>query len=232
MCALAPGGQRSITGRDDGAFRPALVAGVRRQPCPGRGRRSRSRSSLWYPPAGFAAVVVAAVGRVGLKLKGTTSAPGLDTEAAPPGRTSGLVAAVVVGGAAVAGLHAAFSAVAIFAMGAPVLVDAALVAVKPVEARLLQALRRQGPPAPGGRRPPGRSHHRLLWQDDDQRLCGPPHSRELLGVPRRPASTTRSGWPGRKRALPRHPGVRGRNGEPTASAKYSACAPMGQPEWR
>ncbi len=95
-------------------------------------------ASLWYPPAGFAAVVVAAVGPVGLKLKGTTSRLAWTPRLRRLAGTSGLVAAVVVGGAAVAGLHAAFSAVVIFAMGAPVLVDAALVAVKPVEARLLQ----------------------------------------------------------------------------------------------
>ncbi|MGA3218697.1 MAG: Mur ligase family protein [Acidimicrobiales bacterium] len=95
-------------------------------------------ASLWYPPAGFAALVVAGAAPVGLKLRGTTSPLAWTPRLRRLAGTTAVLAAVVVGGLAIAGLHAAFSAVAICALGAPVLIDAALVLVKPVEARLLR----------------------------------------------------------------------------------------------
>ena len=95
-------------------------------------------ASLWYPPAGFAAAVVAGVGPVGLKLRGTTSRLAWTSRLRRLAGTSTVLAAVVVGGASGAGLHAAFCAVVICALGAPVLIDGALALVKPVEARLLK----------------------------------------------------------------------------------------------
>ncbi len=93
--------------------------------------------SFWYPPAGFAAVVVAGAAPVGLRLKGTTSPLAWTPRLRRLTGTVAVLAVIVVGGAGIAGLHAAFSAIAVCAVGAPVLVDAALGLVRPVEARLL-----------------------------------------------------------------------------------------------
>jgi UDP-N-acetylmuramoyl-tripeptide--D-alanyl-D-alanine ligase len=95
-------------------------------------------ASLWYPPAGFAALVVAGGAPIGLKLRGTTSPLAWTPRLRRLAGTSALLAGLVVGLVAVAGLHAAFSAVTICALGAPVLIDAALTLLKPVEARLLR----------------------------------------------------------------------------------------------
>jgi UDP-N-acetylmuramoyl-tripeptide--D-alanyl-D-alanine ligase len=95
-------------------------------------------ASLWYAPAGFVAVLAAAAGPVGLKLRGTTSRLAWTARLRRLAATSALLAAAVVGGTAAAGLHAAFCAAAFCGLGAPVLVDAALVLAKPVETRLLR----------------------------------------------------------------------------------------------
>jgi UDP-N-acetylmuramoyl-tripeptide--D-alanyl-D-alanine ligase len=71
-------------------------------------------------------------------MKGTTSPLAWTPRLRRLAGTAAVLAAIIVGGVAIAGLHAAFSAVALGAVGAPVLVDAALALVRPVEARLLE----------------------------------------------------------------------------------------------
>jgi UDP-N-acetylmuramoyl-tripeptide--D-alanyl-D-alanine ligase len=94
--------------------------------------------SVWYPPAGICAVLAAGAGPVGLSLRGRTS------RLAWTGRLRRLAIVVVVlvalvtGLAGVAGLHPAFSAAAMLCMLAPVLVDAALWVVRPLEASLVR----------------------------------------------------------------------------------------------
>ncbi len=110
--------------------------------------------SVWWVPAVLAPVVAAAVGPVGLTLRGRTS------KLVWTGRLrrltiAGAVAAAVPVAllAAVAGLHGAASTAAFAALGAPVLVDLALWVTRGPEARLLapfvtkasQRLRSVGP---------------------------------------------------------------------------------------
>jgi UDP-N-acetylmuramoyl-tripeptide--D-alanyl-D-alanine ligase len=95
--------------------------------------------SVVYPAAGFAAVLVAGAGPVGLTLRGRTSRLAWTGRLRRLGALSAIVPAAVIGAAgAAAGLHPAFSAAAICAMGTPALVDAALWVAKPLESRFLR----------------------------------------------------------------------------------------------
>jgi UDP-N-acetylmuramoyl-tripeptide--D-alanyl-D-alanine ligase len=95
-------------------------------------------ASLWYPPAGLVAVLVAGAGPVGLKLRGTTSPLAWTPRLRRLAAIGTVLAAVVVGGLGATGLHGAFSAVVLCALGGPALIDAALVLAKPIEGRLLR----------------------------------------------------------------------------------------------
>jgi UDP-N-acetylmuramoyl-tripeptide--D-alanyl-D-alanine ligase len=94
--------------------------------------------SVWYPPAGFAAVVAAGAGPLGLTLRGRTSKLVWTARLRRLAGSSLVVAAVPIAALAAVGLHAAFSAAALCAMGAPLLVDMALVLTKWPESRLLR----------------------------------------------------------------------------------------------
>ena len=94
--------------------------------------------SIWYPPAGFAAVVVAGSGPLGLTLRGRTAKLAWTARLRRLAGASALLAALPIAALAVAGLHPAFSAAALCAMGAPLLVDLALLVMKWPEARLLR----------------------------------------------------------------------------------------------
>jgi len=93
--------------------------------------------SAWFAPAAFASVIAAGAGPAGLGLRGRTSklawTPRLRRLALATGALSGLV----VGLPSLAGLHAALTAAALWAMGAPLLAEAALELTRPLEARLL-----------------------------------------------------------------------------------------------
>ncbi len=95
-------------------------------------------ASIWYPPTAFVAVIVAAIGPLGLTLRGRTSKLVWTGRLRRLAAASLLLAALPIAGLGVAGLHAAFSAAAFCAMGAPFLVDVALLLMKWPEARLLQ----------------------------------------------------------------------------------------------
>jgi len=94
--------------------------------------------SLWYPPAGFAAAVVAGAGPLGLRLRGSTSKLAWTGRLRRLALIGALVACVAIGVPGIVGLHEAFSAAAISAMAAPVLVDLAMWLARPLEARLLR----------------------------------------------------------------------------------------------
>jgi UDP-N-acetylmuramoyl-tripeptide--D-alanyl-D-alanine ligase len=95
-------------------------------------------ASIWYPLAGFAAVIAAAVGPLGLTLRGRTSKLVWTDRLRRLAAASLVLAALPIAGLAIVGVHAAFSAAALCAMGAPFLVDLALLLMKWPEARLLQ----------------------------------------------------------------------------------------------
>ena len=95
-------------------------------------------ASVWYPPAAFAAVVAAGAGPLGLTVRGRTSKLAWTARLRRLAGASVVLAAVPIGGLAVAGWHAAFTAAALCAMGPPLLVDLALLIMKRPEARLLR----------------------------------------------------------------------------------------------
>jgi len=95
-------------------------------------------ASIWFPPAALAASVAAGVGPVGLSLRGRTSKLAWTPRLRRLAAASIVVAAVPIGGLGLAGLRAASSTTALCAMGAPVLVDLALLMMKPLEGRLLR----------------------------------------------------------------------------------------------
>lgn len=95
-------------------------------------------ASVWYPPAAFAAVIVAAVGPLGLTLRGRTSKLVWTGRLRRLVAASLLLAALPIAVLAVFGLHPAFTAVALCAMGAPFLIDLALLLMKWPEGRLLE----------------------------------------------------------------------------------------------
>ncbi len=110
--------------------------------------------SVWWAPALFAAIVVAAAGPIGLALRGKTSKLVWTGRLRRLTMVSSVLAALpiaVIG--ALAGLHGAASTAAFAALGAPVLVDLALWVTRAPEARLLapyvaratQRLRSVGP---------------------------------------------------------------------------------------
>jgi UDP-N-acetylmuramoyl-tripeptide--D-alanyl-D-alanine ligase len=94
--------------------------------------------SAWYAPAGLVAVAVAAVGPIGLRLKGTTSPLAWTGRLRRLAGTSTVAAAVVIGVAGAGGWHLAFVAGCFCGLGAPGLVDLGLWVTKPLEARLLR----------------------------------------------------------------------------------------------
>jgi UDP-N-acetylmuramoyl-tripeptide--D-alanyl-D-alanine ligase len=95
-------------------------------------------ASAWYSPAGFAAAVAAAVGPVGLTLRGRTSKLVWTGRLRRLAGAGAVLAAIPIAGFAALGWHPAFTAAALCAMGAPLLVDLALVVMKGPEARLLR----------------------------------------------------------------------------------------------
>ena len=95
-------------------------------------------ASVWYPPSAFAAVVAAAAGPLGLTLRGRTSKLAWTARLRRLAAATVIAAAVPIAGVVVLGLHAAFSAAALCAIGAPLLVDLALLLMKWPEARLLR----------------------------------------------------------------------------------------------
>lgn len=109
--------------------------------------------SIWYPPPGFVAVVVAGAAPVGLALRGRTSKLAWTGRLRRLAAASAVLVALPVGGLAVAGLHPAFAAAALCAMGAPLFVDLALLAMKRPEALLLGPFVRQARERLGAVRP-------------------------------------------------------------------------------
>jgi UDP-N-acetylmuramoyl-tripeptide--D-alanyl-D-alanine ligase len=96
-------------------------------------------ASAWYPPVGFAAVVVAAGSPVGLSLRGRTSKLVWTSRLRRLATLSVVLATVAVGVAGgLGGLGPAFTAAAICAMAAPVLVDISLLVATPLEARFMR----------------------------------------------------------------------------------------------
>ncbi|MGH9104973.1 MAG: Mur ligase family protein [Acidimicrobiales bacterium] len=102
--------------------------------------------SVWYPFAGFAAVLAAGAGPIGLGLRGRTSRLAWTGRLRRLACLLGLLVAVAVGASAAAtaavattaGLHGGFSAAVFCAMAMPLLADAALWAARPAESRLLE----------------------------------------------------------------------------------------------
>jgi UDP-N-acetylmuramoyl-tripeptide--D-alanyl-D-alanine ligase len=95
-------------------------------------------TSIWYSPAAYAAAVAASAGPVGLTVRGRTSKMVWTARLRRLAGASVVLAAIPIAGLAAAGWHAAFTAAALCAMGAPLLVDLALLLMKWPEARLLQ----------------------------------------------------------------------------------------------
>jgi UDP-N-acetylmuramoyl-tripeptide--D-alanyl-D-alanine ligase len=95
-------------------------------------------ASVWFSPAGFAAVVAAAIGPVGLTLRGRTSKLVWTGRLRRLAGAGAVLAALPIAGTAALGWHPAFTAAALCAMGAPLLVDLALLVMKGPEARLLR----------------------------------------------------------------------------------------------
>ncbi len=95
-------------------------------------------ASVWYSPAGFAAVVAAGAGPLGLRVRGRTSKLVWTSRLRRLAGAGVVLAALPIAGLGAVGLHASFSTAALCAMGAPVLVDLALLVMKRPEARLLR----------------------------------------------------------------------------------------------
>ncbi len=145
-------------------------------------------ASIWYPPAGFAVALGAGAGPLGLGLRGRTSRLVWTGRLR---RLTGLCTALAAFAIAVPsafGLHQGFTAAAICAIAAPALVDAALWLARPHREPLPRPLRRQGSPAPGGGVAPGGGHYRLLREDHDEGLRGPPGRPGTCSVVATPAS--------------------------------------------
>jgi UDP-N-acetylmuramoyl-tripeptide--D-alanyl-D-alanine ligase len=95
-------------------------------------------ASVWYAPAAFAAVVAAGTGPLGLTLRGRTSKLAWTARLRRLAGASVVLAAVPIAGLAATGWHGAFTTAALCAIGAPLLVDLALLIMKRPEARLLR----------------------------------------------------------------------------------------------
>lgn len=100
--------------------------------------------STWSSVAGFVAALAAGLGPLGLGLRGRTSKLNWTGRLRRLALLSTVIAVVATGAAIGAGagagalLHGAFSALAICALGAPVIVDLGMLLAKPLEGRLLQ----------------------------------------------------------------------------------------------
>jgi UDP-N-acetylmuramoyl-tripeptide--D-alanyl-D-alanine ligase len=90
-----------------------------------------------YPPTAFAAALAAGLGPLGLTLRGKTSKLAWTARLKRLATISTALAGMVVGVGAAAGPRGAVALAAVSAVGAPMLVDAALWLAKPLEARLL-----------------------------------------------------------------------------------------------
>ncbi len=95
-------------------------------------------ASVRWPLASVATAVVTATGPPGLRLRGRTAKLAWTGRLRRLALLSALVSGAVTGLAAVAGLHPAVVAAAACALGAPAIVDLALMVARPLEARLLR----------------------------------------------------------------------------------------------
>jgi UDP-N-acetylmuramoyl-tripeptide--D-alanyl-D-alanine ligase len=93
--------------------------------------------SIWYAPAAFVTALAIVTSPVGLSVRGRTSKLAWTSRLRRLAGISSTLTVVTVGVAALFGLHAAFSAAALCAVGAPALVDAALWLARPVEGHYL-----------------------------------------------------------------------------------------------